>query len=183
MGFELGANLAIKNIQNLTPLTLAAQLARIDMFFHILNLEREIYWQIGSITCAAYPLNQIDTINNKTGEISKKSALNLVVFGDKDEHLELMDGVLIDLLNAKWNTFVKAKFYKQFFLFAFYFLISLVCFTLRPGPLASKANANNTLAANTSLITQKINGLDTHNGTLNVNESLLNSTSERKILL
>lgn len=45
-----------------------------------------------------------------------------------------MDGVLIDLLNAKWNTFVKSKFYKQFFTFAFYFLITLVCFTLRPGP-------------------------------------------------
>lgn len=45
-----------------------------------------------------------------------------------------MDGVLIDLLNAKWSTFVKSKFYKQFFTFAFYFLITLVCFTLRPGP-------------------------------------------------
>lgn len=45
-----------------------------------------------------------------------------------------MDGVLIDLLKTKWNTFVKRRFYRQFFLFAFYFLISLVCFTLRPGP-------------------------------------------------
>ncbi|CAH1390853.1 unnamed protein product [Nezara viridula] len=45
-----------------------------------------------------------------------------------------MDGVLIDLLNAKWNAFVKFRFYRQFFLFLFYFLISLICFTLRPGP-------------------------------------------------
>lgn len=51
------------------------------MFFHILNIEREIYWQLGSITCAAYPLEQIDTIDIKTGNISKDSALNLVVFG------------------------------------------------------------------------------------------------------
>lgn len=49
-----------------------------------------------------------------------------------------MDGVIIDLLNAKWNTFVKFKFYRQFFTFAFYFLISLVAFTLRPGPPAAK---------------------------------------------
>lgn len=81
MAYELGAKLAIRNVLDLTPLTLAAQLARIDMFFHILNLEREIYWQIGSITCAAYPLSQIDTIDIETGQISKKSALNLVVFG------------------------------------------------------------------------------------------------------
>lgn len=134
MAYELGADLCVRNIQNLTPLTLAAKLARIEMFFHILNIEREIYWQIGSITCAAYPLSQIDTIDIETGNIGKTSALNLVVFGDKDEHLELMDGVLVDLLNAKWNAFVKFRFYRQFFLFSIYFLISLVCFTLRPGP-------------------------------------------------
>lgn len=47
MAYETGSNLSVVNIQNLTPLTLAAKLARIEMFFHILNIEREIYWQIG----------------------------------------------------------------------------------------------------------------------------------------
>jgi hypothetical protein len=50
MAYEVGASLAIRNVQNLTPLTLAAKLARIEMFFHILNIEREIYWQIGKQT-------------------------------------------------------------------------------------------------------------------------------------
>jgi hypothetical protein len=50
MAYEVGASLAIRNVQNLTPLTLAAKLARIEMFFHILNIEREIYWQIGKRT-------------------------------------------------------------------------------------------------------------------------------------
>ncbi|PSN29936.1 hypothetical protein C0J52_26875 [Blattella germanica] len=81
MAYEVGASLAVRNNQHLTPLTLAARLARVEMFFHILNIEREIYWQIGSITCAAYPLEQIDTIDIETGNISKDSALNLVVFG------------------------------------------------------------------------------------------------------
>lgn len=35
----------------------------------------------GSITCAAYPLAQIDTIDMETGHISRTSVLNLVVFG------------------------------------------------------------------------------------------------------
>ncbi|CAH1105223.1 unnamed protein product [Psylliodes chrysocephalus] len=144
MAYEVGSSLGIRNNQNLTALTLAAKIARTDMFFHILNLEREIYWQIGSITCAAYPLSQIDTIDMETGHICKISALNLVVFGDKDEHLELLDGLLIDLLHAKWNTFVKFKFYQQFFTFAFYFVISLVAFTLRPGLPEVKAAAKNT---------------------------------------
>ncbi|KAG4078966.1 hypothetical protein HA402_010918 [Bradysia odoriphaga] len=134
MAYEVGSSLGIRNVQNMTPLTLAARLGRVDMFFHIMNIEREIYWQLGSITCAAYPLSQIDTIDIETGNISKDSALNLVVFGDKYEHLELMDGVLLDLLKTKWNTFVKSRFYRQFYLFAMYFIVSLICFVLRPGP-------------------------------------------------
>lgn len=134
MAYEVGSSLAVRNQLNLTPLTLAAKLGRVEIFFHIMNIEREIYWQLGSITCAAYPLPQIDTIDCETGHISKDSALNLVVFGDKDEHLELLDGILIDLLKTKWNTFVKSRFYRQFYLFTSYFLVSLVSFLLRPGP-------------------------------------------------
>ncbi|XP_026484620.2 transient receptor potential cation channel subfamily V member 5 [Vanessa tameamea] len=141
MAYEVGASLNIRNVQNLTPLTLTAKLARVELFFHILNIEREIYWQIGATTCAAYPLGQVDTIDTETGLISKDSALNLVVFGEKDEHLELLEGMLIDLLKTKWNTFVKFRFYRQFILFSFYFVISLVCFTLRPGPPDRALNA------------------------------------------
>lgn len=140
MAYEVGSSLAVRNLLNMTPLTLASKLGRVEMFFHIMNIEREIYWQLGSITCAAYPLNQIDTIDVETGNISKDSALNLVVFGDKDEHLELLDGVLIDLLKTKWNTFVKSRFYRQFYLFATYFLVSLVSFLLRPGPDIEEAD-------------------------------------------
>lgn len=142
MAYEVGSSLAVRNQLNLTPLTLAAKLGRVEMFFHIMNIEREIYWQLGSITCAAYPLPQIDTIDWETGHISKDSALNLVVFGDKDEHLELLDGILIDLLKTKWNTFVKSRFYRQFYLFTSYFLVSLVSFLLRPGPNVSDDNGN-----------------------------------------
>ncbi|KOB61355.1 Nanchung, partial [Operophtera brumata] len=141
MAYEVGAGLNIRNVLNLTPLTLAAKLARTEMFFHILNIEREIYWQIGATTCAAYPLGQVDTIDTETGYICKDSALNLVVFGEKEEHLLLLEGMLIDLLKTKWNTFVKFRFYRQFFLFFCYFLVSLVCFTLRPGPPERGLNA------------------------------------------
>lgn len=140
MAYEVGSSLSVRNQLNLTPLTLAAKLGRVEIFFHIMNIEREIYWQLGSITCAAYPLPQIDTIDCETGHISKDSALNLVVFGDKDEHLELLDGILIDLLKTKWNTFVKSRFYRQFYLFTSYFLVSLISFLLRPGPIGSDAD-------------------------------------------
>ena len=51
------------------------------MFFHIANIEREVYWQIGNVCCSAYPIEQLDTINSSTGELNTQSALNLIVFG------------------------------------------------------------------------------------------------------
>jgi transient receptor potential cation channel subfamily V protein 5 len=48
MAHELGSLLAVRNRLGLTPLTLAAKLARRDMFFHILKIQREVYWQLGN---------------------------------------------------------------------------------------------------------------------------------------
>ena len=42
MAYELGASTTILNNQGLSTLTLAAQLARKQMFFHILNINREV---------------------------------------------------------------------------------------------------------------------------------------------
>ena len=36
-----------------------------DMFFHIASIEREVYWQIGNVTCSAYPLKYLDTIHSE----------------------------------------------------------------------------------------------------------------------
>ena len=40
MAVECGAAINIENRQGLTPLTTAAYLARMDMFFHIASIER-----------------------------------------------------------------------------------------------------------------------------------------------
>ena len=50
------------------------------MYEHILELEREVFWIYGNVTCAAYPLEHIDTISEK-GEINTKSAMYHVVYG------------------------------------------------------------------------------------------------------
>ncbi|KAJ8977513.1 hypothetical protein NQ317_017131 [Molorchus minor] len=119
------------------------------MFFHILNLEREIYWQIGSIKCAAYPLSQIDTIDVQTGHISKTSALNLVVFWDKDEHLELMDGVLIDLSIDSSS------------LLPLFFDITSSLYSLRPGPPV-KNSKNATNITNSTLHSKNDTNISAH---------------------
>ena len=91
MAVECGAAINIENKLGLTPLTTAAYLAKCDMFFHIASIEREVYWQLGNVTCSAYPLKFLDTIDSDTGELQTKSALNLIVFGPKLEHLDLIE--------------------------------------------------------------------------------------------
>ena len=101
MVVECGAAINLENRAGLTPLTMAAFLARIDMFFHIASIEREIYWQIGNVTCSAYPLKYLDTIHSDTGCIQPKSALNLIVFGQKLDHVDMIEYVVVDLLKVK----------------------------------------------------------------------------------
>ena len=81
LAVECGAAINILNKQQLNPLSMAAFLAKKDMFFHIANLEREVYWQIGNVCCSAYPIEQLDSINSSNGELQIQSALNLIVFG------------------------------------------------------------------------------------------------------
>ena len=55
LAVECGATIATRNNQNLNPLTTAAYLAHKDMFFHIANIEREVYWQIGMLFFFIFP--------------------------------------------------------------------------------------------------------------------------------
>ena len=50
------------------------------MYEHILDIEREIFWNYGNMTCAAYPLEHIDTISI-TGEINTNSVVYHVIYG------------------------------------------------------------------------------------------------------
>jgi hypothetical protein len=50
------------------------------MFDHILQKTRIVYWQYGNVTCAGYPLDDIDTIG-KDGSLNDTSALNIIVRG------------------------------------------------------------------------------------------------------
>ena len=76
--------------------------------------------------CAAYPLTVVDTIDVYTGELNERSALNMIVFGvslswylllvwglfnlqRKEAHLDMIEGVVVDCLRAKWKAFIQAR--------------------------------------------------------------------------
>ena len=52
-----------------------------QMYEHILEIERQVFWMYGNVTCAAYPLQHIDTISEETGEINTTSAMYHIVQG------------------------------------------------------------------------------------------------------
>jgi hypothetical protein len=62
MMLEYNASLDIKNRQNLTPLTLAAKLARKELFQYILERKRQYWFSYADISCGAYPLDTLDSI-------------------------------------------------------------------------------------------------------------------------
>ena len=78
LAYEFGGNCTIKNKQGYTPLSLAAKLHRVDLFEHILFLERQLSWKYGTVTCASYALDGLDSINSD-GTVNEKSSLHLIV--------------------------------------------------------------------------------------------------------
>ncbi|KAK0410590.1 hypothetical protein QR680_005217 [Steinernema hermaphroditum] len=130
--YDTGAKLQITNKQNLTPLTLAAKLAKKHMFEQILSLEGEIFWVYGAASSVAYPLAKIDTISEETGALNEDSALSYVVYGGTQEHLALLEGLLEDLLQAKWDQFARFQLIRSFSCFVIYYIFFVIAFTTRP---------------------------------------------------
>ena len=79
------------------------------MYEHILEIIRQVYWIFGNVTCAGYPLPDIDTIS-ASGELDKYSVLNLVVYGESEGHLDMMDGLIVNLLKEKWKVFARYRY-------------------------------------------------------------------------
>ena len=76
------------------------------MFDHILQKTRTIYWQYGNVTCAGYPLDDIDTIG-KDGSLNDNSALNIIVRGVSEEEEEIKrereNRSIDDFIGISWS--------------------------------------------------------------------------------
>ena len=75
------------------------------MFEHIAEVEREVHWTYGGVMSAAYPLEHLDSIEPSTGKVNRNSALAIVVYGNRTEHLSLLPGLLEQLVHKKWETY------------------------------------------------------------------------------
>uniref|UniRef100_A0AC35FG89 Uncharacterized protein n=1 Tax=Panagrolaimus sp. PS1159 TaxID=55785 RepID=A0AC35FG89_9BILA len=132
LAYDLGAKLQIPNNQSLTPLTLAVKIAKKKMFEQILQLESIKDWTYGEASRVAYPLAKLDTIDQETGQLNENSALYLAAYGETEEHLEMLEGLLENLLQAKWDAFARRHWSISLFCFVIYFAFVSTAFMNRP---------------------------------------------------
>nr|XP_045581773.1 uncharacterized protein LOC123745342 [Procambarus clarkii] len=129
---RLPAQDGIMNLAGLTPLTLACRLARSTIFKEMLELTCIEFWRYSNITCSAYPLNALDTIR-PSGETNWNSALMIILNGTKSEHLDMLEGGIIQrLLEEKWKTFARNQFLKRLAIMLLQLILLSVAVYLRP---------------------------------------------------
>ncbi|XP_057371293.1 uncharacterized protein LOC130692234 [Daphnia carinata] len=127
---RIQAKMGIINKAGLTPLTLSCHLGRATIFREMLELTAKEFWRYSNITCSAYPLNALDTIL-PDGRCNMTSALMIILNGTKEEHLDMLDGGIIQrLLEEKWKTFAQRQFLKRLgILFFHLFALSAAVYT------------------------------------------------------
>ncbi|XP_043278629.1 uncharacterized protein iav isoform X1 [Venturia canescens] len=129
---KLPARNGIANNAGLTPLTLACQLGRAEVFREMLELSAREFWRYSNITCSAYPLNALDTLL-PDGRTNWNSALFIILNGTKEEHLDMLDGGIIQrLLEEKWKTFARLQFLKRLIILVFHLTSLSLAVYLRP---------------------------------------------------
>ncbi|XP_076469164.1 uncharacterized protein LOC143299692 [Babylonia areolata] len=122
----------ILNKQNLTALTLASKLGRSHIFKEMLDLGSIEFWRFSNTICSVYPLAAIDSIG-PSGETNWHSALMIIVNGETDEHLEMLEGgVIRQLLDDKWKTFAKRRFIERLIIAVLHLLLLSVAIYTRP---------------------------------------------------
>ncbi|XP_025075486.1 uncharacterized protein LOC105432571 [Pogonomyrmex barbatus] len=132
---KLPARNGIVNAAGLTPLTLACQLGRAEVFREMLELSSREFWRYSNITCSAYPLNALDTLL-PDGRTNWNSALFIILNGTKEEHLDMLDGGIIQrLLEEKWKTFARLQFLKRLIILVFHLASLSLAVYFRPADM------------------------------------------------
>uniref|UniRef100_A0A1I8MW96 Ion transport domain-containing protein n=1 Tax=Musca domestica TaxID=7370 RepID=A0A1I8MW96_MUSDO len=143
----------IVNHSGLTPLTLACKLGRAEVFREMLELSAREFWRYSNITCSGYPLNALDTLL-PDGRTNWNSALFIILNGTKEEHLDMLDGGIIQrLLEEKWKTFAQNQFLKRLLILVVHLLCLSTSVYLRPAHDGDDDEEDETAQANAGLQT------------------------------
>ncbi|CAL1532061.1 unnamed protein product [Lymnaea stagnalis] len=122
----------IKNKQNLSPLTLACKLGRHSIFREMLDLDSIELWRFSTTMCSVHPLSTLDSIG-PDGSTNWNSALMIIVNGEEEDHLEMLEGgVMRQLLIEKWKTFARQRFIIRLIFATIHLVLFSVAIYTRP---------------------------------------------------
>uniref|UniRef100_A0A8D2L7H1 Transient receptor potential cation channel subfamily V member 1 n=1 Tax=Varanus komodoensis TaxID=61221 RepID=A0A8D2L7H1_VARKO len=141
LGARIEPTLRLEDIANrrgLMPLTLAAKTGKIQVFAYILRREMKepecrhlsrkfTEWAYGPVHSSLYDLSSIDTCE-------KNSVLEIIAYSSEtpNRHEMLLVEPLNQLLQDKWDRFVKHLFYFNFVVYAAHILILTMAAYHRP---------------------------------------------------
>ncbi|XP_061461518.1 transient receptor potential cation channel subfamily V member 1 [Rhineura floridana] len=141
LGAKINPTLKLEEITNrrgLTPLTLAAKTGKIQVFAYILRREMKepecrhlsrkfTEWAYGPVHSSLYDLSSIDTCE-------KNSVLEIIAYSSEtpNRHEMLLVEPLNQLLQDKWDRFVKHLFYFNFIVYTTHILIFTLAAYYRP---------------------------------------------------
>ncbi|CAH3196355.1 unnamed protein product, partial [Porites evermanni] len=98
----------------------------------ILKFSMVEYWSYGRMTCSGYPLDSLDSVD-RNGKSDKDSALLITLNGKTNEHLDMLNsGIIYRLLEEKWTTFARGKFYRRLLFAVLYLLAFSLSIYYRP---------------------------------------------------
>ncbi|KAK3103630.1 hypothetical protein FSP39_020635 [Pinctada imbricata] len=90
-------------------------------------------WRYSNIICSMYPLLALDSIGPR-GETNWNSALMIIINGETDEHLDMLQGgVIRQLLDEKWKTFARKRFFMRLILALIHLALISASIYTRPG--------------------------------------------------
>eukprot|EP01012_Entosiphon_sulcatum_P048237 TRINITY_DN6657_c0_g1_i2.p1 TRINITY_DN6657_c0_g1~~TRINITY_DN6657_c0_g1_i2.p1 ORF type:complete len:1408 (+),score=258.18 TRINITY_DN6657_c0_g1_i2:46-4224(+) len=104
----------LHNSQQLTPLTLAAEIGKVDMFLHIVAKGKMVQWNLGPVNCNCYPLERIESFSppgSAPPGIRGPSVLQLIVKHDYENFLDVP--LIARIITTKWTSKIEGHFYKR----------------------------------------------------------------------
>ena len=117
------------NNDNFTPLTLAADLHRVQMFHWLLDERKKVHWSYGDVFCVLHPLDQLDYDFYDEYLDADKRPLCVLEIIIKNNDSELVHPILTSLVDKKWKYFVYRQLRARF-LIAFIYLIIFLLTTI-----------------------------------------------------
>ncbi|CAF4979350.1 unnamed protein product, partial [Rotaria sp. Silwood1] len=128
------------NKDNLTPLTLAADIGQSDTLSWLLDERKKIQWSYGNLSCVLHPLDQLDV---SIQEKDKKHPLCVLEVMIKNNDSKLVNPIIISLIEKKWKHFAYRILIRRFFFTLIYLLIFLATTILEQTRIEMIIDINN----------------------------------------